>query len=122
MRTEPVKYSADPSVESCEPFRVISTVCGRSPDETCVRPACANPKANKENAITGIVSRFISVPPCLYLVMQSFPTATDACRVLEDASGAIVRKLDQTNLSFLLKRNPDAYNSPESFFIALASF
>jgi hypothetical protein len=54
--------------------------------------------------------------------MQSFPTATDVCRGFEDASRAIVRKLDQTNLSFLLKRNPDAYKQPESLFIALTSF
>ncbi len=30
--------------------------------------------------------------------------------------------LDQTNLSVLLKRNPDAYKKPESRFIALTSF
>ncbi|WP_339383913.1 hypothetical protein [Fortiea sp. LEGE XX443] len=69
-------------MEGCEPFRVISTFCKRSPDETCVCPACTNPKANKENAMTGIVRRFISVPPCLCLVMQSFPTVSDAYRGL----------------------------------------
>jgi hypothetical protein len=30
--------------------------------------------------------------------------------------------LNQTNLSVLLKRNPDAYKQPESLFIALTSF
>jgi hypothetical protein len=30
--------------------------------------------------------------------------------------------LNQTNLSVLLKRNPDAYKKPESLFIALTSF
>ncbi|WP_216594419.1 hypothetical protein [Nostoc sp. PCC 7107] len=64
-------------MEGCKPFRVISTFCKRSPDETCVCPAWAKPKANKENAI-GIVRRFISVPPFLCLVRQRFPTVSDA--------------------------------------------
>jgi hypothetical protein len=49
-------------------------------------------------------------------------TATNACRGFEDASRAIEEALDQTNLSVLLKRNPDAYKQPESRFIALTSF
>jgi hypothetical protein len=72
--------------------------------------------------MTGIVSRFIFVPPCLCLVMQSFPQrpmpAVDLRMLLVQSQEA----LNQTNLSVLLKRNPDAYKQPESLFIALTSF
>lgn len=59
---------------------VISIVCGRSlrevaqsaptPDVVWVCPVCAKPKANKENAITGIVSRFIFVYSMFVLLCE----------------------------------------------------
>src|SRR5438128_12627249 len=38
MRTEPVKYRADPVLEGCEPLRVMIIVC-----EPCVNPAGCPP-------------------------------------------------------------------------------
>ncbi|MBD1901845.1 hypothetical protein NDI44_23455 [Trichocoleus sp. DQ-A3] len=72
--------------------------------------------------MTGIVSRFISVPPICALSCKAFPQrpmpAVDLMMLLVRSPEAI----DQSNLSFLLNKNPDAYKQPESHFIALTSF
>jgi hypothetical protein len=48
MRTEPVKYSAGPLVEACEPFLVISTVRAPSPDEPFAWSAWASTSASRK--------------------------------------------------------------------------
>ena len=68
MRTEPVKYWADPLLEGCEPLRVMVIVCessfdtdGRAPDpvEADASFAWAGAEASRKSDIAVAVSSFI---------------------------------------------------------------
>src|SRR5258708_5818103 len=68
MRTEPVKLSAGPLLEGCEPLRVMLIACESSVEAT--GPEAALPwfarmdaQASRESDITVAVSSFISVLP-----------------------------------------------------------
>jgi hypothetical protein len=72
MRTEPVKVSAGPWREGCEPLRVILSVCEDSLEATerASEPETALPwftwehaEASRESDMTVTASSFISVLP-----------------------------------------------------------
>ncbi|MBE9020853.1 hypothetical protein IQ272_32950 [Chroococcidiopsidales cyanobacterium LEGE 13417] len=72
MRTEPVKFSAGPLVEGCEPFRLTSTVCALLLDGACACSTGEKPEASREDDTIVIASSFISI---------SFDVATEFDRL-----------------------------------------
>ena len=79
IRTTPVKYSAGPLLEGCEPIRLISIFRIPSSDDTFAWSAWAVAKASRKSDMTVAASSFISVLLSIQrLMVGSLPRQTCA--------------------------------------------